>query len=267
MFFFYPTTLTGNQRGENVWNADTRNVKLNEKTDSSTILFQASIFNGNARVFAPRYRQAHLRSFFTEDKATAAEALDTAYVDILNAFDYYLQHWNEDRPFIIAGHSQGGRHGMYLLRDKIEGTPLERQLVAAYLVGWPVKEDFFNTLKPCETPEQTDCYCSWRTFERNFGLQNAREDDVVCTNPLNWSTAAGIYTPKTENEGAILRKFCQKFPELADAEVYRGILLCTKPKFPGSVFFTRKNYHIGDLNLYYFNVRNNVMLRSDHFIK
>ena len=267
VFFLYPTTYTGSRRAEHDWNAAADDAAVNRKTDSTTILFQASIFNGAGRVFAPRYRQAHLHAFFTRDKKSAEQALDVAYTDVKAAFQYYLDHWNQGRPFIIAGHSQGGRHGMFLLRDMIENTPLEKRLVAAYLVGWPVRKGFFQHLKPCQTPGDTGCFCSWRTWERNFGLLHASEDDVICTNPISWTTTDGQYAARTNSQGAVLRKFTVVYPELCDAEVYRGILLCTKPKFPGSIFFRRKNYHVGDLNLYYFDVRENAELRTKAFGK
>ncbi|MEZ4942170.1 MAG: DUF3089 domain-containing protein [Saprospiraceae bacterium] len=267
VFFLHPTTYTGARKGERGWNAAVDDIAVNQKTDSTTILYQASIFNGAGRVFAPRYRQAHLHAFFTKDKKSAAEALDTAYADVCAAFDYYLTHWNQGRPFILAGHSQGARQGMYLVRDRIEGTSLEKQLVAAYLVGWPVKQDFFQKIKPCETPEQTGCFCSWRTYERKYALKKAHETDVVCTNPLAWNTREGAYSDKSLNRGAVLRTFCVTYPALCDAEVYKGVLLCSKPKFPGSIFFRRKNYHVGDLNLYYFNVRENAALRAEAFLR
>jgi hypothetical protein len=267
VFFLYPTTLTGSRRGEGFWNADVADAKLNVKTDRSSILYQASIFNGAGRVFAPRYRQAHIASFYGRDTASAAQALALAYADVQNAFRYYLENENQGRPFIIAGHSQGGLHGMYLLRDLIENTPLEKRFVAAYLAGWPIKNSFFRKIKPCTRPEETGCYCTWRTWERRYGRRKAFETDVVCTNPLRWTTEPGQYVPKTENQGGVVRGFCNTLPELADAEVYKGILLCSKPKFPGSIFFIRKNYHIGDLNLYYMNVRNNARLRADAFFR
>ena len=267
VFFLYPTTYTGARRRERHWNASVDDDAVNRKTDSTTILYQASIFNGAGRVYAPRYRQAHLHAFFAKDKKSAQQALDLAYEDVKTAFRYYLEHFNGGRPFILAGHSQGGRHGMYLLRDLIEQTPIEDKLVAAYLVGWPVKADFFTEIKPCQTPEETGCFCSWRTWERNFALRHAFEKEVTCTNPLLWTTGEGRYAPKSMNRGAVLRAFCVVYPELADAEVYKGVLLCSKPKFPGSFFFRRKNYHVGDLNLYYFNVRENARERAAAFEK
>lgn len=268
VFFLYPTTYTGDLRHQRDWNASLTDEKTNQKTDKGTIQYQASIFNGVGRVFAPRYRQAHLRVFFTKkDTAAARQALDVAYTDTKAAFEYYLKHWNQGRPFILAAHSQGARHTMFLIRDMIEGTPLESQLVAAYIVGWPVKKNFYKSFKPCESPEQTDCFCSWRTWERHFGLRRAFERDVWCTNPLLWTTAEREYADKTLNLGGVIRPFEKIYPQITDAEVNKGILLARKPKFKGSILFRRKNYHVGDLNLYYLNVRENAQARAKAFLK
>lgn len=272
VLFFHPTTYTGTQRHEKHWNADVRDAKTNKKTDNSTILFQASLFNGTGKVYAPRYRQAHLDVFFNRKKRDSDQkALALAYSDIEAAFDYYLKNWNQGRPFIIAGHSQGALHAMNLIKQKIEGTPLESQLVAAYIVGWPVKKDFFKHLKPCEKPDQTDCFCSWRTWNRDYVLDKkdhpGLSPDIVCTNPLLWNTQAGVYAPKADNKGAVIRPFHKIYPHSTDAEVYNGLLLARKPKFKGSFLFRRKNYHIGDLNLYYLNVRENAQLRAGAYFR
>jgi hypothetical protein len=268
VFFLHPTTYTGDKRRERHWNADVTDAQTNAKTDASSILFQASLFNGAGRVFAPRYRQAHLHVFFTKkDSAEARAALDVAYADVKSAFLHYLEHWNQGRPFILAAHSQGARHTLWLLKELIEGQALEKQLVAAYVVGWPVKRQFFQQLQPCESPEQTDCYCSWRTWERKYGRRKAFEADVLCTNPLNWSTQPGQYMPKSASLGAVITPFEKLRPHTADAEVHKGILLCRKPKFPGSILFLRKNYHIGDLNLYYADVRENARRRAEAFLR
>lgn len=267
VFFLYPTTYTGTERSEREWNADVNDAPLNRKTDESSILFQASIFNGAGRVFAPYYRQAHLHVFYGKDEKSNAQAIAVAYADVLAAFDHYLKNWNQGRPFIIAGHSQGARHAMFLLRDRVEGTPLERQLVAAYIVGWPVPKDFFKTLQPCQSPDDTDCFCSWRTWERKYGRRKAFQPEVACTNPLSWTTSEGGYASADSNLGGVVRPFCTVRPGITDAEVFKGILLAKKPKFPGSVLLVRKNYHIGDLNLYYMNVRENAQTRAKAFAK
>jgi Protein of unknown function (DUF3089) len=267
VFFLHPTTYTGSKRNQRAWNADLADAELNRATDESAVLFQASIFNGAGRVFAPRYRQGHLDCFYGSDKNSAKFALELAYADVKAAFEHYLKNWNRGRPFIIAGHSQGALHAMYLLRDVVENTPLQKQLAAAYVVGYPLPKDFLKQIKPCENPEETGCVCSWRTWERDYGRRKAFETNMICTNPISWTTAEGVYAPKTASLGGVVRPFCRVYPQLSDAEVYKGIVLCSKPKFAGSALFTRKNYHIGDLNLYYMDVRENARRRVDAFLK
>jgi len=269
VFFLYPTTYTGDKRSQRDWNCAVENQSINTKTDETSILFQASAFNGAGRIFAPRYRQAHLYTFFAEDKKSAKQALDLAYEDAKAAFQYYLKHWNQGRPFILAGHSQGARHAMYLIRDFVENMPLEQQLVAAYIVGWPVNKQFYQHIHPCQSPDQTGCYCTWRTFERDFGLRKftVPDSNLVCTNPLNWTTVEGRYVDKSANLGGVVRPFCAVYPNMTDAEVHNGYLLCTKPKFPGSVLIRSSNFHAGDINLYYMNVRDNAKWRVKMYMQ
>jgi Protein of unknown function (DUF3089) len=267
VFYLHPTSLTEDLKGLDVWNADLNNEAINKATDKGAIWFQASAFNAAGRVFAPRYRQAHLYSFRTPDKASGNRALDTAYTDVLAAFDHYLKYWNNGRPFILASHSQGARHTMRIIQDRIEGQALKRQLVVAYILGWPVEQGYFKTIPPCETSDQTGCFCSWRTYERDYGLENAVESSVICTNPLLWKTQPGLYADKSLHRGAVLFGFKPTKPQICDAEVYKGILLLKKPKFKGSLLLTRKNYHAGDINLYYYDVRENAVLRAQSYLR
>ncbi len=267
VFFLHPTSYFGRRKKPVRWNADLNDQNVNARTDSGSILHQASLFNTATRVYAPRYRQAHLNSFYSQDTTNAAQALDLAYSDISAAFDYYLRHWNENRPFILAGHSQGAYLAMRLLRERIEGTPLQERLIAAYLVGWPVRKDFLTQIPLCLSAEQTGCFCSWRTWRRDAGLRLPPQPDIACINPLTWSATEGEYADRSLNLGGVLRNFCAIYPAVTDAEVRQGYLLASKPVFPGTFFFRRKNYHIGDLNLYYFNVQQNVEKRVEAFMR
>ncbi|MCB0520881.1 MAG: DUF3089 domain-containing protein [Saprospiraceae bacterium] len=263
VFFLHPTTFTGKA---DTWNANISDAKLNQKTDGTTILHQASIFNGAGRVFAPRYRQAHLHSFYTDDKQSAKEALDIAYSDIEASFSYYLKNYNQGRPIIIAAHSQGTVHGVRLLKEFFDGKPLQQQLVAAYLVGWPIKEGEFSRIPPCAKPEQTDCFCTWRSYRYGFLPENfPLGDEIIVTNPLTW-TLDRLPAGKSLNEGTVLRKYHKVLPAIADAQVHNGLLWVHKPKFPGSLFFSLKNYHIADYNLFWVNIRENAQLRTDKFL-
>ncbi len=265
VFFIHPTTYT-NKRGFNQWNGPVNDPRLNKRTDETTILYQASIFNGVGRVFAPRYRQAHLFAYFTKkDTAAARQAFEIAYQDVRSAFEYYLEHYNKGRPIILASHSQGTTHGIRLVKELFDGMALQKQLVAAYLVGIPVLRDNFKEIPLCQSPEQTGCFCTWRTFKEDFEPKNRpMSPEIAVTNPLSWRTDSDLI-PKSANRGGVLRYFNQILPEASNAQIYNGILWASKPKFPGSIFFTRRNYHIADFNLYYVNVRENAQLRAKIF--
>jgi len=267
VFFLHPTSYYGRRKKPVGWNAHLRDAATNTRTDSGAILHQATIFNTVGRVYAPRYRQAHLNAFFTRDKASAAQALDLAYRDIEAAFDRYLSHWNDGRPIILVGHSQGAYLGMRLLRERIEGSPQRQQLVVAYLVGWPIEKDYFRHVPPCTTASQTGCFCSWRTWKRQASRQLPPQPNVVCTNPLTWSTREGEYADRSLNLGGVLRNLCVIYPALTDAEVWQGYLLAERPHFPGSFLLRRKNYHVADLNFYYLNVQKNAQERVEAFLR
>jgi len=69
VFFLHPTTLLGpRENGNN--NAKIDDPFINHKTDYSSIIYQASAFNESARVYAPRYRQAHIGMYSEKDSAS-----------------------------------------------------------------------------------------------------------------------------------------------------------------------------------------------------
>lgn len=263
VFFLHPTTYTGTKGGK-LWNGPVKDPDLNERTSESPIQYQASIFNGSCRVFAPFYRQAHLHAYFTEDTLSAQRAFDLAYDDIRKAFRYYLANHNQNRPIIIASHSQGTTHAIRLLKEFFDGQPLTQQLVAAYIIGIPVLTTAFTDLQPCQDSTDLRCYTAWRTFKRGYEPMRTAPE-VVVTNPLLW-TLDDTYAPAELNAGAVIRPFEKLRPGAADAQVHGPVLWASKPKFPGNLFFTTDNYHVGDMNIYYQNIRENVALRAANFL-
>lgn len=165
VFFLHPTTMTS--REDSGWNASIGNAEINAKTDYTSILYQASVFN-ECRVFAPRYRQAHIRSYYTTDKKAGQEAFDLAYQDVKQSFQYYVEHFNQGRPIIIASHSQGSSHAQRLLKEFFEKGPLKNRLVVAYIPGMYIAEDYFDELKMCRDSLQTGCFAGWRTFKKGY---------------------------------------------------------------------------------------------------
>lgn len=266
VFFIHPTSYTGDTTDGII--ANIHNPSLNAKTDYSSILYQASVFNQHARIFAPRYRQAHLSCFSMKDTTKAKAAFDTAFEDVKNAFQFYIQHENHGRPFIIAAHSQGTVHAGRLIQEMIEKTDLKKQMVVAYLIGMPVQTNYFEMLTPCSEENSCGCFISWRTFRRGYVPRYIQREpfDAVVINPLNWTTAPDL-APKEKNKGAILYRFNTIFPHTNDAQVAGNILWVHRPEFPGSFLYRLKNYHIGDINLFYLNIRENVEKRLMHYFR
>lgn len=189
VFFLHPTTLTDKKLNGVVWNADINDGELNAKTDYTSILYQASVFNQHARVFAPRYRQAHLYSFFTPDSVAGKKALAFAYEDVRAAFQYYLQYYNNGRPIIIASHSQGTVHASMLLKEFFKNKPLANQLVCAYLTGMILPKSSFHSLKPCHDSSSVGCFTGWRTFRKNYipGFVEKENGSSWVINPISWT--------------------------------------------------------------------------------
>jgi hypothetical protein len=55
-------------------------------------------------------------------------------------------------------------------------------------------------------------------------------------------------------------------PEAADARI-EGSILWSLPHFPGSFLMKKKNLHIGDINLFYMNIRENAETRVNEYKK
>lgn len=267
VFFMYPTIYTGSEKYQNQWNAPIDNPKFNKSVEESTIKFQASAFNGAGRIYAPRYRQAHISAYYEGDDTSRKAAFDLAYEDLKNAFQYYLDNYNNGRPIIIAAHSQGTTHGKKLVKEFFDGTPLQEQLVAAYLVGIQVATDHFENITPCQYSTETGCFLTWRTWKTgNFPEGHQKENNIAVTNPLTWTTQ-DAYAPATLNKGGILLNFDKTIPHLTSAKIEDGILWADKPETFISTFFTRDNYHIVDYNFYYLNIRENAMERVAAFLR
>lgn len=218
VFYVHPTTFRTPDR----WNADPADAKLNGWTDASVIARQAAVFNACCAIFAPRYRQASFlatRDRFMEGDGGKAYAL--AYSDVLRAFDQWQASRNQGRPFILAGHSQGGEMLMRLLADRIDGTPLQQRMIAAYAIGIDFSTGYFGrryrTLKPCDTPVRTGCVLAWNAvvpeadLQQLGGLAGARfahiygtEDGKpsLCINPLTFDMAKPA-APANASKGAV----------------------------------------------------------------
>jgi hypothetical protein len=260
VFYINPTVYFGGPS----WNAGLSNKKVNKRSDLC-VQHQGSAFNACARVFSPRYRQAVLKSFFS--KKRGAEPLALAYEDIKNAFEYYLKYWNKGRPIIIAGHSQGAKHAVQLLKDFFDGKALQKKLVAAYPIGIPFNKTDFKSIPVSENESQTGCYITWNTFAWNASVKTRKNiyADVPCVNPLTMKTDKS-YAPDTLNKGGVSFIKFTIDKNICDAQISENILWIHHPKKRG-YYRIAKSYHPCDYHLFYMNIRANAKLRTEAYLK
>ena len=255
VFFIHPTLyLKGNR-----WNADINDKKLNKKIGNASIKNQASVFLGVANIYAPHYRQMHIQSYY--DLENGLQALEVAYSDVKNAFMYYWNNKNNGNKFIIAGHSQGTNHAERLLKEIIlENDSMRRLLLVSYLPGMPIIP-FHKDLPPCSSPNQLDCYLSWRTLaEGHLPSGWDTNDSISSVNPISWKTDT-LDSEKENHLGILFQNHKIHYPNSVSVYNRKGVIWIKPIKIPFAYFYRMKNYHIADYNLFWINIRNNLRYR------
>jgi hypothetical protein len=287
VFYIHPTTY----RGRENWNQDLTDTATNTWTDISVIARQAAAFNGCCRVYAPRYRQAATAALYAkDDSGDLARAL--GYEDVKAAFLYYLDHYNDGRPFILAGHSQGTFYIQRLLEEVIDASPIRPQMVAAYGIGIGFPMGAFGrqykTITPCAKPDDTGCVVSWNTFgrggagaaaaERNAARYEARfktreGSQTLCINPLTFDLSQPD-APAAANRGALPGAAAPGplpalQPGALGATCDNGMLyvdLPTSDEFE-LLILPGQSLHFHDMDLFFKNIRDNAIVRTEAFLK
>lgn len=264
VFYIYPTIY---QNGS-TWNADVNDKKLNKKIDEKPVRYQASVFNQSCRVYAPRYRQAMLKAFYTlktkdGKEGEGVKALDFAYQDVKRAFEYYLKNYNNGRPIIIAGHSQGTYHTRRLLQEYFDTTTLSNKLVAAYIIGYAINKEMYTRLEPCTNAYQTGCYITYATFKQGYEPVNSNLVGNVTINPVTWNTDTAMVL-SSRAQGGLLLDYKKGAQKLCDVQVHNSHLW-VKVNYP--IIKNWDNLHVADYNLFWFDLRLNIKDRISAFWK
>jgi len=274
VFFVHPTSAFYGD----TWNASMDNLLANLAIDRGIIPQHATAFNAVGKIYAPRYRQVRMPIWWADDKDSVEKAVNLAYHDVKKSFYYYLQHWNNGRPIILASHSQGTRHLRRLIREEFDGKPLTDQLVAAYIIGNTVPvDDFSEKLPICESAEQVKCYVTWNTVVEGGSsyhwVEEAGLEKISCVNPLSWK-ADLAKVDKSKNQGSVPMIGVSGLGEVDKNLVGarcggKGILWIDKPEAPGydKALFEGGSYHTYDINFYYDSIRKNAQLRVDMFFE
>ncbi|NVK53585.1 MAG: DUF3089 domain-containing protein [Flavobacteriaceae bacterium] len=258
VFYIYPTLLT--DKKDTRWNAPIDDIKLNDVIVNGAVKNQASPFATSGKIYVPIYRQAHIKSYSLYTKG-GKQAFEIAYKDVKAAFEYYLKNYNKGRPIIIASHSQGTNHATWLLKDFFDAKPLQKRLIAAYMPGMGIKPIEFKTIKPMTKPTETNGFVSWNTRKKGTYPKNKTVyNGAVTTNPITWDES--VTTTLDQHKG-FLYSNGRIYKKALKIQIVDGMVWSTNPKFPMRFFISfMKNYHIGDINLFWLDIKENVELRT-----
>ncbi len=240
----------------------------------------ATAFATVGNLYAPYYRQFDAGTFLAADAATRLKLENgPTKADVLRAFDYFIQHYNHGRPFILLGHSQGADMMRYLLAEYMPAHPdVYRRMIAAYPIGYSITTDYLAAnphLKFAQGATDTGVIISYNTEAPEISAPSRLIlPQALAINPINWKRD-GTPAPASENLGS---RFYDETTKtfivrrgVADATVdaVRGVVICSTapPDQYGSPLFPRGSFHFYDIPFYYFNLRANAEQRTAAFLQ
>ena len=191
-FYAYPTVST-DQTPFSDMTADPAELNV--------IRQQFARFGSVCRLYAPLYRQVTLvglRQAIAKGGGGAALSQGPQYDDVRDAWRHYLEHDNRGRGVVLIGHSQGSYILAELIRQEVDGKPVQSRLVSAILLGATLSVangrdvgGSFQQIPLCRKPGQVGCVVTYVSFRSTspppantrFGKVTEPGMSGACTNP------------------------------------------------------------------------------------
>lgn len=273
VLYLYPTVWAKTDPSEpNICNIDNASMRAGAPVAFEA---QATSFEKAGNVFAPYYRQADAAYALTiSDEEQNALMDGIPKQDAFAALDYYFEHDNNGRPFILAGHSQGSNVLLFVLSEYMQDHPdYYERMVAAYVVGYSVTEDYLEQnphLKFAQSASDTGVIISYNTEAPVVdGPNPVVLPHSVAINPITWTRTAEV-APAEKSLGSRING--GDAGSLADAtlDLERGTVLCStvdRDQFSANNgLFPKGVYHGQDYPFYYYDLEANAILRTDSFL-
>jgi hypothetical protein len=251
-FYIYPTVSR-----ELTMNSDLRV----QKAEIDVAEAQVAPFSGVCRVFAPMYRQVTLFGLAGYPSLNVPAAYgDIAYESLLSGFEDYLAKYNDGRPIVFIGHSQGAALLIKLLASSVDDdAALREKLVLAIILGGDVEirpgalvGGSFSHIPACSKAKEAGCVIAYSSFPGEppaaalfgrpgqgvalqSGQKRTRGVQVVCVNPAALGGGTAELDPLFPSQGAASTPWVE-FPGLYSArcESFGGATWLQVRKLTGS---------------------------------
>jgi len=181
-----------------------------EPEELAVVAQQFARFGQVCRPFAPLYRQFTLAALVARLSGKPAPPGPTdpriGYNDVVDAWNYYLAHENNGRGVVLIGHSQGSGVLTQLIKNEIDGKPVQKKLVSAILMGTrlqvPAGKDRggdFASVPLCHSSSQTGCVIAYASFRATvpptatsmFARSPGPGLEAACVNPAALAGGSG----------------------------------------------------------------------------
>lgn len=275
IFYVYPTVSTiSYAENDSSWFADITLPEVREEANGNQ-RFNKMLYD-DYNFFAPYYRQMIFESYSQNDSILRQNAAFAAG-DVKAAFQYYMAHGNEGRPFFLVGHSQGSQLLIELLKTGM--TDEQRKLmVAAYCIGYQVTAEemaqYPERLRPAQDSTETGKLLIFNSVTDTSAIGMVSRYDVAGINPTTW-------TMKEDTVSADCQLGMAKYNDARDSVLivpcptrtylYKHTTVCPDLD-PEMVFipayadiFPKGNLHFADSWLFAGNVKQNMACRLRYF--
>jgi len=208
-FYVYPTVST---------DPGVNSDMTADPAELNVVRQQFARFGSKCRTYAPMYRQITLAGLRNQMAGGGRASLDRGlgYDDVRDAWRYYLEHDNRGRGVVLIGHSQGSFVLAELIRQEIDGKPVQARLVSAILMGTtiavPKGKDVggaFKSVPLCHSASQIGCVIVFASFRSTvkppantlFGHVDDANMTAACTNPAALGGGSGELHAYLSKEG------------------------------------------------------------------
>ena len=246
-------------RGQTCHYADTRNDSIRALLYGEMVGVDR-LLAGDLNFYSPYYRQCTMETFTSDSLRQARMRL--ALWDVEDAFNRYMQVYNNGRPFILAGFSQGAMAVVDLLRFMTDEQ--YNRMVAAYVIGYKVPDfEWVRTNHIRRAHDSADlgvtiCYNSVR--DNSCAIPLLSDGNTVAINPVNWRTDATPATLIDPRYGDTLTVTLDTASLLLHIDGY------TRNDYMLPLIGCEGNYHCLDLSLFSDCLRRNIALRASRFL-